>query len=206
MVCGISITRGRAPMIRGQRQSSDGPGLFAVLLRQHRLAASLSQEELAQRAGLSRRGICDLERGARRAPHPTTLRLLMNALNLKQSDQERLLVAATAPCCGSLDPTDGEQKWDALRKLVLVWNDDVGGPRVGLEIVALFLQGAAGYSLTRAFDATDAKSPTDADRGVRRGVASATSPWRHTHTERNWRPLRRAHASRLRGLTRHRPG
>jgi transcriptional regulator with XRE-family HTH domain len=34
-----------------------------VLLLQHRLAAGLSQEELAKRAGLSRRGISDLERG-----------------------------------------------------------------------------------------------------------------------------------------------
>ena len=35
---------------------------FADLLKRHRLAAGLSQEELAERAGLSPRGVSDLER------------------------------------------------------------------------------------------------------------------------------------------------
>ena len=47
---------------------------FAVLLRRYRIAAGLSQEELAERAGLSRRGISDLERGQRRRPHLATNR------------------------------------------------------------------------------------------------------------------------------------
>ena len=42
---------------------------FGDLLRQLRTAAALSQEELAERAGVSLRGISDLERGVRRAPH-----------------------------------------------------------------------------------------------------------------------------------------
>ena len=41
---------------------------FADVLRQLRTAASLSQEELAERAGVSLRGVSDLERGLRRAP------------------------------------------------------------------------------------------------------------------------------------------
>jgi transcriptional regulator with XRE-family HTH domain len=49
---------------------------FGVLLQQCRLAAGLSQEELAERAGLSRRGISDLERGARRMPYAATVRRL----------------------------------------------------------------------------------------------------------------------------------
>jgi transcriptional regulator with XRE-family HTH domain len=44
-------------------------GPFAVLLQQYRQAAGLSQEELAERAGLSARGIADLERGVRRSPY-----------------------------------------------------------------------------------------------------------------------------------------
>ncbi len=55
---------------------------FSALLRQCRLAAGLSQEELAERSGLSSRGISDLERGQRRAPHPATLRRLVDALGL----------------------------------------------------------------------------------------------------------------------------
>ena len=41
---------------------------FGELLRWLRSAAALSQEELAERAGLSRRGISDLERGASHRP------------------------------------------------------------------------------------------------------------------------------------------
>jgi transcriptional regulator with XRE-family HTH domain len=41
-------------------------------LRRYRVLAGLSQEALAERAGLSRRGIADLERGARRFPYPDT--------------------------------------------------------------------------------------------------------------------------------------
>ena len=41
---------------------------FAEVLRQLRTAASLSQEELAERAGVSLRGVSDLERGVRECP------------------------------------------------------------------------------------------------------------------------------------------
>jgi DNA-binding XRE family transcriptional regulator len=50
----------------------DGRGPFGLLLRRHRVAAGLSQKELAEKAGLSRRGISDLERGEWRIPHPAT--------------------------------------------------------------------------------------------------------------------------------------
>ena len=46
------------------------------------MAAALSQEELAERAGLSPRGVSDLERGARTAPRLETVRLLADALGL----------------------------------------------------------------------------------------------------------------------------
>jgi transcriptional regulator with XRE-family HTH domain len=47
---------------------ADDSGSFGALLRVHRKAAGLSQKELAEVAGLSRRGISDLERGVRRRP------------------------------------------------------------------------------------------------------------------------------------------
>jgi eukaryotic-like serine/threonine-protein kinase len=55
---------------------------FGDLLRRARREAGLTQEELAEKAGLSVRGISDLERGARRAPRPDTLDLLAQALQL----------------------------------------------------------------------------------------------------------------------------
>ena len=59
------------------------------------MAAGLSQEELAARAGLSRRGISDLERGARRTPYGETVRRLAAALNL--DDLARAAIHADSP-------------------------------------------------------------------------------------------------------------
>jgi predicted ATPase/DNA-binding XRE family transcriptional regulator len=69
---------------------SDNSAPFGGLLRQQRLAAGLSQEELAERAGLSRRGISDLERGMRR-PLPGTARRLADGLNLEGPARAELL-------------------------------------------------------------------------------------------------------------------
>jgi predicted ATPase len=66
---------------------------FGELLRQHRLAAGLTQEVLAERARISVRAISDLERGVRRAPHRDTLRLLADALNLSEDERAVLLEA-----------------------------------------------------------------------------------------------------------------
>jgi predicted ATPase/DNA-binding XRE family transcriptional regulator len=67
---------------------------FADLLRHLRTSAALSQEELAIRSGLSLRGISDLERGVRRAPHLTTVRVLADALGLGKAERQALLAAA----------------------------------------------------------------------------------------------------------------
>jgi predicted ATPase/transcriptional regulator with XRE-family HTH domain len=66
---------------------------FAALLRRHRVAAGLSQEALAERAGLSARAISDLERGARRAPYRETVRLLADALQLSDANHMALEAA-----------------------------------------------------------------------------------------------------------------
>ncbi|HZX04454.1 ATP-binding protein [Kribbella sp.] len=67
---------------------------FGGLLRRHRREAGLSQEGLAELAGLSVDAIAALERGRRRAPRAQTLRLLADALRL--GEQDRLLLAAAA--------------------------------------------------------------------------------------------------------------
>src|SRR5689334_6040130 len=76
----------------GWNKSSE-PSSFGILLRQHRLAAGMSQEKLAEQAGLSRRGIADLERGARRLPHPETIHLLSDALKLQPSHRSEFIAA-----------------------------------------------------------------------------------------------------------------
>ena len=69
------------------------PGAFGAMLRRLRRRAGLSQQELAERAGLSLRGIADLERGAWRSPYPATVRRLVQALGLDPTDQAELLTA-----------------------------------------------------------------------------------------------------------------
>lgn len=63
------------------------------LLRRYREAAGLSQEALAERAGLSPRGLLYLERGGRR-PYPATLHRLADALSLTTEEREALTRAA----------------------------------------------------------------------------------------------------------------
>jgi predicted ATPase/DNA-binding XRE family transcriptional regulator len=67
---------------------------FGALLRTFRIAAGLTQEALAERAGLSVRGISDLERGAREHPHHDTVELLVQALGLDADDRVALTAAA----------------------------------------------------------------------------------------------------------------
>jgi tetratricopeptide (TPR) repeat protein/transcriptional regulator with XRE-family HTH domain len=58
------------------------PVAFAGVLRRLRAGAGLTQEELAEVAGVSPRAISDLERGMVTTPHKDTVRLLADALQL----------------------------------------------------------------------------------------------------------------------------
>ncbi len=68
--------------------------MFGELLRRHRRAAGLSQEDLARRAGLSVDAIAALERGRRRAPRQLTVRLLADALGLDPAAQSAFVAAS----------------------------------------------------------------------------------------------------------------
>jgi len=64
---------------------AEGPALaFAGLLRQLRTEARLTQEELAEAAGLSPRSVSDLERGINRTARKNTAVLLAGALGLAE--------------------------------------------------------------------------------------------------------------------------
>jgi predicted ATPase/DNA-binding XRE family transcriptional regulator len=67
---------------------------FGLLLRQYRTDIGLTQEELAERAGLSARAISALERGARHAPYRNTVQRLVQALHLAEDDRAALEAAA----------------------------------------------------------------------------------------------------------------
>ncbi|WP_217809743.1 ATP-binding protein, partial [Micromonospora sp. NBS 11-29] len=60
---------------------------FGILLRAHRHARNLSQEELAARSQVSVRNLRDLESGRIRQPRQQTVRLLADALALTEDDR-----------------------------------------------------------------------------------------------------------------------
>ena len=70
------------------------PDLFGSLLRRHRNAAGLTQEELAERAGVSAHSVSNMERGVSHVPRAATVRLLITALNLSQVEAARLWSSA----------------------------------------------------------------------------------------------------------------
>lgn len=72
---------------------SGASGRFGGLLRSLREAAGLSQEELADQAGVSDDAVSALERGTRTHPYPATVRALSDALTLS-ADARAALIAA----------------------------------------------------------------------------------------------------------------
>jgi ABC-type branched-subunit amino acid transport system substrate-binding protein/DNA-binding beta-propeller fold protein YncE/transcriptional regulator with XRE-family HTH domain len=67
---------------------------FGELLRTLRVEAGLTQEELAERAGLSLRGVGALEHGERSRPQGHTVRMLADALRLKDEARSQFLASA----------------------------------------------------------------------------------------------------------------
>jgi predicted ATPase/transcriptional regulator with XRE-family HTH domain len=70
---------------------------FGERLRRYRLTAGLSQEDLAERAGLSAHGISDLERGARNRPYRDTIQRLAAALRLDEDATADLQAGRSRP-------------------------------------------------------------------------------------------------------------
>jgi predicted ATPase/transcriptional regulator with XRE-family HTH domain len=74
--------------------AAKGTSPFADLLRRYRRQSGLTQEELAERAGLSPSAISQLERGLTMAPHKDTVQLLITALQLTGDEAAILAQAA----------------------------------------------------------------------------------------------------------------
>ena len=107
---------------------------FAGLLRQLRAEARLTQEELADAAGLSPRSVSDLERGINRTARKDTAELLAHALGLAEPAQAVFVAAARgrAPAAEVLAAMRGEASPAAESPAPgesLVWS---GCPYLGL--------------------------------------------------------------------------
>jgi predicted ATPase/DNA-binding XRE family transcriptional regulator len=84
------------------------PAAFGQLLRRLRAATALTQEELAERAGVSTRLVSDLERGVIHRPRRDTVRLLADGLGLAGPDRAAFLAAARGqPVAGAASAQAG---------------------------------------------------------------------------------------------------
>jgi transcriptional regulator with XRE-family HTH domain len=78
----------------GAAGSAPGQESLGRLVRAHRGRLRLTQEELAERAGLSERTLRNLEGGRIRRPYPDTIRRLADALQLAGRHRDQLEAAA----------------------------------------------------------------------------------------------------------------
>lgn len=76
---------------------TEGQRAFGDLVHVFRARAGLTQEELAERAGLSLDAVGLLERGERRRPQRETIRLLAVALSLSDAERAQFALAARTP-------------------------------------------------------------------------------------------------------------
>jgi DNA-binding XRE family transcriptional regulator len=80
-------------------------GSFGAILHRYRVIAGLTQEELAERAGLSVRALRDMERGHTQRPYRQSVQLVADALTLAGQARSQLIRAARA---GGADQRGGE--------------------------------------------------------------------------------------------------
>ncbi|MEU5692071.1 helix-turn-helix domain-containing protein [Actinosynnema sp. NPDC020468] len=73
-----------------------GTTAFGDFLRFYRLRAPMTQEELAERTGVSVRAISDMERGRARSPQRRTVELLSDGLGLSEEDAREFTGLARA--------------------------------------------------------------------------------------------------------------
>ena len=104
---------------------------FGGLLRQLRAEARLTQEELAEAAGLSPRSVSDLERGVNRTARKDTAELLAGALGLAGAVRDLFVAAARgrAPAAEVLAAIQREATEDLALAPSMVWE---GCPYLGL--------------------------------------------------------------------------
>ncbi len=85
-----------------------GQARLGEWLRQQRVASGLTQEDLAERSGVSVRAIADLERGRTRRPYPSSVRALARALGLPDTAGADLIARYRAGS-GAADRADHER-------------------------------------------------------------------------------------------------
>ncbi len=140
---------------------------FGARLRQLREAAGLTQEALAEQAGLSLNAIGALERGDRRHPYPRTIHVLAVALGISEDERSALasllpkrigrvlqrnddqpgsLPVATTPLLGrerEVDEAASFLRSSDVRLLTLTGPGGVGKNRIAIRVASLVRDGFA---------------------------------------------------------------
>ncbi len=140
--------------------SEDASGRVGELLRDHRREAGLTQEELAERSGLSVRSISDLERGGAHTPRRDTLAMLVRGLGLvgqaradfEASVERRRGPRAQPPTEGDESGIPGEERHNLPRRLTSFVGRDQELEELATvlrEVPLLTLVGAGGVGKTR---------------------------------------------------------
>ena len=139
------------PTIPGE---ASGDESFGQLLRRYRVAAGMTQEQLAERAEVSTRGLAYLE-SDRRSPHRSTVTRLVAALGLDSGHRAAFEVAARGPRDGDAEddgvparpvtPLVGRMnelntavallRLQDVRLLTLTGTGGVGKTRLALELI-----------------------------------------------------------------------
>ncbi|MDQ4039055.1 MAG: helix-turn-helix domain-containing protein, partial [Actinomycetota bacterium] len=113
---------------------------LAEQVRHYRVAARLTQAELAARAQVSERAISDIERGLRGRVYPVTARALADALGLTDDARATLERAAQhgrtvraggetsvdsqSAATGNVRESPGAEHWRAMRRTPMIGRDD----------------------------------------------------------------------------------
>lgn len=117
---------------RRSRQSQRPPGTtLGDWIKSRRAAQGINQRELADRAGLSRSYLCDIERGRGTKPSVDSLDSIANALG---ADRTELLRVA-----GILEPLRDPEENSRERKLIAVYRGLNERNQLALEAFARFL-------------------------------------------------------------------
>ncbi|HEX6509492.1 MAG TPA: helix-turn-helix domain-containing protein, partial [Chloroflexota bacterium] len=132
------------------------PSAFGAMLKHHRKAAGLTQEELAEAARLSARAISDLERGVRRTPYRDTVQQLADALALSAEDRASLSAAARPGAQSATEPpTERQDRAESIRTILIAdirdytrftaEHGDEAAARLTSRFAAIAADGVAGY-------------------------------------------------------------
>jgi DNA-binding SARP family transcriptional activator len=90
------MVRRHGPAFRVRSTMEETPQRLGELLRGHRRSAGMTQQELAGRAGMSVRGLRDIEHDRVRHPRAGSVQRLSVALRLAEADRRRLQAVAGA--------------------------------------------------------------------------------------------------------------